>query len=75
MAEKLATSSGILDGGFMSGLKTLAPNFSSGVGGDDTVTSAVTAKGDFIVGGKKSSLLPFIGGGLAVFALLKVLKK
>lgn len=68
---KTSTSGGILDGGFMSGLQSLTPDFSSGVGGSDTVTSTVNVKGDFIVGGSSNNWLPWAVIAFAVYTFWK----
>ena len=56
----------ILDSGFMSGLQSLTPDFSSSAGGNDKVTSSITNKGDFIVGGSNSRTVVYLG----LFALI-----
>ena len=57
---------GLLDGGFMSGLESLSPSISSSAGGNDKVTSNITNKGDFIVGGSNSRTVVYLG----LFALI-----
>ena len=68
---------GLLDGGFMSGLESLSPSISSSAGGNDKVTSNITNKGDFIVGGSSSKNTIYLAviGLVALFVYFKWGKK